>query len=80
METLLTIKELAEVLKVTEQTVQRYVLRKAIPYRKIKRMVRFRPSEIETWVDNGGLCNSEEEDNGLEGGLFKQTTDGETER
>jgi excisionase family DNA binding protein len=55
MEILLTIKELAAALKLTEQTVQRYVLRKEIPYHKIMRAVRFRPSEINRWIDNGGL-------------------------
>jgi excisionase family DNA binding protein len=55
MEILLTVKELAAALKLTEQTIQRYILRKEIPYRKIMRAVRFRPSEINRWIDNGGL-------------------------
>jgi excisionase family DNA binding protein len=53
MEILLTVKELAAALKLTEQTIQRYVLRKEIPYRKIMRAVRFRPSEIDRWIDGG---------------------------
>jgi excisionase family DNA binding protein len=60
MENLLTVKELAAVLKLTEQTIQRYVLRKEIPYRKIMRAVRFRPSEIDQWIDNGGLQANEQ--------------------
>jgi excisionase family DNA binding protein len=55
MEILLTMKELAAALKLTEQTIQRYVLKNEIPYRKIMRAVRFRPSEINKWIDNGGL-------------------------
>ena len=55
MEILLTVKELAAALKLTEQTIQRYILRKEIPYRKIMRAIRFRPSEINRWIDNGGL-------------------------
>jgi len=55
METLLTVKEVAAALKLTEQTIQRYVLRNEIPFRKIMRAVRFRPSEINNWIDNGGL-------------------------
>jgi excisionase family DNA binding protein len=55
MEILLTMRELAKALKLTEQTIQRYVLRKEIPYHKIMRAVRFRPSEINQWIDNGGL-------------------------
>jgi excisionase family DNA binding protein len=57
MEILLTVKELAAALKLTEQTIQRYVLRNEIPYRKILRAVRFRPSEINQWIDNGALIS-----------------------
>jgi excisionase family DNA binding protein len=60
MEILLTAKELAAALKLTEQTVQRYVLRKEIPFRKIMRAVRFRPSEINRWIDGGGLLGETE--------------------
>ena len=60
MESLLTVKELAAALKLTEQTIQRYVLRKEIPFHKIMRAVRFRPSEINQWIDNGGLLANEE--------------------
>jgi excisionase family DNA binding protein len=73
MEILLTVKELAAALKLTEQTIQRYVLRKEIPYHKIMRAVRFRPSEINQWIDNGGLNAGGE--NGFEtgGGLLGET-------
>jgi len=66
MEILLTVKELAAALKLTEQTIQRYVLRNEIPYRKIMRAVRFRPSEINQWIDNGGLntCTEKELETG----------------
>jgi len=60
MESLLTVKELAAALKLTEQTIQRYVLRKEIPFHKIMRAVRFRPSEINQWIDNGGLQANEQ--------------------
>ena len=60
IEILLTVKELAAALKLTEQTIQRYVLRKEIPFHKIMRAVRFRPSEINCWIDNGGLQTNEQ--------------------
>jgi excisionase family DNA binding protein len=53
MEQLLSVKELALYLKCTEQTIRRYILAKKIPYHKIDRMVRFWPSEIQEWVNNG---------------------------
>jgi excisionase family DNA binding protein len=53
MEQLLSVKELALLLKCKEQTIRRYILAKKIPYQKIDRMVRFWPSEIQEWVNNG---------------------------
>jgi len=73
MEILLTVKELAAALKLTEQTIQRYILRNEIPYRKIMRMVRFRPSEINQWIDNGGLNTGKKNDCENGGGLFEGT-------
>jgi excisionase family DNA binding protein len=55
METYFTIAELAEYIKLSEQTFRRYVLNKTVPYRKIHKAVRFRVSEIEKWIDGGGL-------------------------
>lgn len=55
METYFTIAELAEYIKLSEQTVRRYVLNKTVPYHKIHKAVRFRVSEIEKWIDGGGL-------------------------
>jgi len=52
METYLTIEELAGYLKLAEQTIRRWVLNREIPFCKIKKVIRFRLSEIERWVDN----------------------------
>jgi excisionase family DNA binding protein len=51
----LTIAELADYIKLSEQTVRRYVLNRTVPYHKIHKAVRFRVSEIEKWIDGGGL-------------------------
>jgi len=78
MEPLLTIKELAAFCKVTEQTIQRFILRKEVPYRKIKRMVRFRQSEIENWINNGGgFGGCVEEDTKENGELFTEPNNAE---
>jgi excisionase family DNA binding protein len=72
METYLTIGELAEYIKLSEQTVRRYVLNRTVPYHKIHKAVRFRVSEIEKWIDGGGLegaVTAGSEDEG-EGDLF----------
>ena len=60
METYLTIEELADYLKLAEQTIRRWVLNRDIPYRKIRKVIRFRLSEIEKWINNGGFNLSEE--------------------
>jgi excisionase family DNA binding protein len=71
METYLTIEELAEHLKLAAQTIRRYVLNREIPYYKIKKVIRFRLSEIEAWVDRGGDCSGFEiTDEAKEGDLF----------
>lgn len=72
METYLTIGELAEYIKLSEQTVRRYVLTRTVPYHKIHKVVRFRVSEIEKWIDDGGLNGTVKAgpDDGREGDLF----------
>jgi len=76
VETYLTIEELAEHLKVAEQTIRRWVLNREIPFYKIKKVIRFRLSEIEKWIDNGGACIPENRSNDFEGCLFGE---GETD-
>jgi len=56
METYLTIEELAEYLKLAAQTIRRYVLNREIPFYKIKKVIRFRLSEIEKWIDGGAMA------------------------
>jgi len=58
MEIYLTIEELAGYLKLAEQTIRRWVLNSEIPFHKIKKVIRFRVSEIERWVDGGGICKT----------------------
>jgi excisionase family DNA binding protein len=48
MEPYLTIYEVAEILKLSVQTVRRYVMKREIPCHKIFRAVRFKPSEIQS--------------------------------
>ena len=73
METYLTIEELADYLKLAEQTIRRWVLNREIPYHKIKKVIRFRVSEIEKWIDKGGYQIAEEAHIcEPEGDLFKE--------
>nr|AGS51551.1 hypothetical protein [uncultured bacterium contig00004] len=88
METYLTIEGLAAHLKLAEQTIRRWVLNREIPFCKIRKVIRFRLSEIERWVDNGGIClplaaNERQEDSLFDvadgEGAGEAEADGETE-
>ena len=61
METYLTIEEMAVYLKLAEQTIRRWVLNREIPFHKIKKVIRFRVSEIEEWIDKGNFALPEEQ-------------------
>ena len=55
MKALLTPGELAERLRVSKQQVYNLTHRKAIPVKKVGRLLRFDSDEIETWLASGGL-------------------------
>ena len=73
METYMTVEELAGYLKVAEQTIRRWVLNREIPFCKIKKVIRFRLSEIEVWVSNNGVLTAAKETKETTGDLFKET-------
>ena len=86
MEVYLNIEELAVMLKISEQTVRRFVLNKTIPFRKIGKAVRFRLSEIEKWINSGCKDNAVIDDNEVindnavigdnaDSGLFPENSD-----
>ena len=49
-EKLLTVKELAGILSLSQKTIYSYVARNMIPYIKIQSSVRFRPKHIASWL------------------------------
>lgn len=53
-EKLWTVEELSEFLNVRIKTIYDWVHKRSIPYQKINRSVRFRPSEIEKWLSQQG--------------------------
>jgi len=61
MEELMTIVEVARCTRLTVATLRKYVARECIPFRKLGAAVRFRPSEIQAWID--------ERARGLSGGV-----------
>ena len=51
MDTYLTVSEVAELVKLSVQTIRRYTMNKEIPFHKINRAVRYKKTEIESWVE-----------------------------
>ena len=80
METYMSIEELAKYLSVAEKTIRKWVLNEDIPYRKIHKVIRFRLSEVERWIESGGklpLVN-EEAGEGADGAALEAGSDRET--
>jgi len=50
MENYWKVNEVAAALQISVQTVYRYVANGEIPFHKLNRSVRFKPSEIERWI------------------------------
>jgi excisionase family DNA binding protein len=77
VETYLSIEGLAEYLEVAEKTVRKWVLNNDIPYHKVMKLVRFRLSEVEQWVETGGKFLRENRDEVSENELFEEGETGE---
>jgi excisionase family DNA binding protein len=52
MENYWKVHEVAAALQISVQTVYRYVANGEIPCHKLNRSVRFKPSEIEQWIES----------------------------
>jgi excisionase family DNA binding protein len=52
METYWKVSEVAAAIQVSVQTVYRYVANREIPFHKLSKAVRFKPSEIESWMES----------------------------
>ena len=50
METLIDITELGKRTSIKIATLRKYVAKRKIPFVKVGRLVRFRPSEIDGWI------------------------------
>jgi excisionase family DNA binding protein len=50
METLINITELGRLTSIKVATLRKYVAKRKIPFVKVGRLVRFRPSEIDVWI------------------------------
>jgi len=71
VETYLSIEGLAKYLEVSEKTVRKWVLNNEIPYHKIIKIIRFRISEIEGWINSSGKLNPVNDSEAQGGELFE---------
>jgi len=78
MDTYLTVTEVAELVKLSVQTIRRYTMDKEIPFHKIHgRAVRYKKVEIEDWVEKREAKKQRES---IEGnGLFTDANSSTTE-
>jgi len=69
METYWKVSEVAAAIQVSVQTVYRYVANGEIPFHKLNKAVRFKPSEIESWMESrkAGAAVNRSESIGMEG-------------
>ena len=68
MDAYLTVKEVAELVRLSVQTIRRYTMNKEIPFHKINRMVRYKKIEIEQWVEKREKAKAETLFNGEKSG------------
>ena len=48
---LLTITDLASLLQVSPQSIRKWIFQRSIPFVKVGRLIRFKPSEIDRWLN-----------------------------
>ena len=70
MELYMTAKEVAALVRLSEQTIRRYTMLKQIPYHKIIRAVRYKRDEIELWVEEREAAKTKSNDTSVEADLF----------
>jgi excisionase family DNA binding protein len=77
---LMTVRDVAEYMRLAEQTIQRYVLKREIPFHKVGKVIRFRFSEVERWINEGGGKRRDSPEEGRQGDLFAETEQAGTDR
>jgi excisionase family DNA binding protein len=79
VETYLSIEGVAKYLGIAEKTVRKWVLNREIPYHKIMKVIRFRISEIEQWINTGGKFCPVTDEEVQEDNLFDGAQEGEAD-
>lgn len=56
-----SVEEIARHLGVSKETIYRWLERESIPAHRMGKLWKFKPSEVDKWVMEGGAGNSSEE-------------------
>ena len=70
METYLTVRDVAVLLKLSVPTIRRYTMNKEIPFHKLDRAVRYKKSEVELWFEKRKAAKAQTRSEKQEGSLF----------
>jgi len=54
-------KDVSEHLGINKDTLQRWIKNETIPCHRVGRLWKFRISEIDAWIENGGASNADKE-------------------
>ena len=59
IEEMLDVNDVARITKLSVAAIRKFVLQRQIPFHKLLKAVRFRPSELDEWISTDGkeLCN-----------------------
>lgn len=57
----LSIEEIAAHLGLSKETIYRWLEKKKIPAHRVGRLWKFKASEVDDWIKNGGAVDSEQE-------------------
>ncbi|GHV77124.1 hypothetical protein AGMMS49942_19450 [Spirochaetia bacterium] len=59
IEELLDVNDVARITKLSVAAIRKFVLQRQIPFHKLLKAVRFRPSEVDEWITTDGkeACN-----------------------
>lgn len=63
----LSVEELSRHLGVSKETIYRWLERKRIPAHRMGKLWKFKPSEVDVWVQNGGAADEHVSRNSPEG-------------
>lgn len=63
----LSVEELSRHLGVSKETIYRWLERKRIPAHRMGKLWKFKPSEVDVWVQNGGASDEHVSRNSPEG-------------